>query len=203
MSFCNLNISEEFNSFIWVNQKTATSLASKILENFGFKFYDVNGNKPIKINNEFVQQHSCCLFNGHETYKFIATIRNPYSQLVSEHLFFNLYDKDEQTYIDEFENFLNKKFQITNNSCFSFKERVPDYILRVENLYEDYMKIPFIKDSEFSKSGTLKKLIDSNINKGRQVIDWKRFYNKNLADLVYYNTSRYFELFNYNKNSYI
>ena len=198
-----LNISEEFKSFIWIRQKTATSLASKILMNFGFKMYDVSGIKPIKINDEFIQQHDCFLFNGHQDYKFIATVRNPYSQLVSEYLFSNFTENSEENYIKMFEQFLIKKFQVLDNRCFSFQDRVPDYILRVENLYEDYTKIPFIESSEITKSGELRKLIDSNINRGRIITNWKKFYNKNLADLVYYNTSRYFELFNYNKNSYI
>jgi predicted nucleotidyltransferase len=83
-----------------------------------------------------------------------------------------------------------------------FDGRIPDYAVRLENLYEDYSKIPFIVESEYYKSGELKKAITQKVNVSNEDETlWKKFYTQEIADIVYYRMPRYFDLFGYDKNS--
>jgi hypothetical protein len=83
-----------------------------------------------------------------------------------------------------------------------FTERVPDYPVRLENLYEDYSKIPFIVESDYFKSGELKNEVNKKINVSNEDENlWRKFYTQEIADIIYYRMPRYFELFEYEKNS--
>jgi hypothetical protein len=82
-----------------------------------------------------------------------------------------------------------------------FEQRVPDYFIRQEHLFEDYSKIPFIQNSDFYKSGLLKELCETKINHNKNTYDFRDYYDEMTADLVYYNFSKYFDLLGYDKNS--
>ena len=177
--------------------KTATTLAKKILKNFGFHSYKVHDG-VVDFSNEYdMHAHSSCLFSTHMDFRFIATIRNPYTTLFSE------YSSDRKITPEGFKEYLETRFINLKkvDGFFSRWERMPDYSIRVENVLEDYLKIPFIKESDLNKSGQLKSIIDSKPNKNRYNLPWKDFYDKKTADLVYYNTSHYFDMFGYDKNS--
>lgn len=196
-SHCVLEISLQEKCFLWMQGKTGTTLVKKILKNFGFHSYNVY-NGVVDFSNPFdFHVHSPCLFKNHMDFKFIATIRNPYTTLFSE------YSSDKSISISGFKEFLEGKFVNFNKTdgFFSPWERYPDYTIRVENISEDYLKIPFIKNSELNTSGKLKSIIESKPNKNRFNYFWKDYYDKQSADLVYYNTSRYFDMFGYDKNS--
>ena len=201
-----LNISEKYNSFIWIPDKTATSLAVNILKNFGFTSYSIVDDKVGKEigKNNLVQQHMLKFFDGHEKYKFISTMRNPYTRYVSKFKFTRNPNKEIVDLKFEFQEFLESEFQRRDSlNIRNYNIRTPDNIIRVENLLEDYQKIDYIRNSEFNKSGELKSLIDLNINKNiGDWVNWKDFYNNASADLVYYNNSNLFDLFGYDKNSY-
>jgi hypothetical protein len=75
-------------------------------------------------------------------------------------------------------------------------------VVRVESLYEDYSKIPFIVESDYYKSGELKKMTTQKINvSNKDEFLWKKFYTQEIADIVYYRMLRYFEMFGYDKDS--
>lgn len=195
---CVLQISLLNKSFLWMQGKTATTLAVEILKHFDFKNYRIVNGKPNYDEIIKGHHHNPCFFNGHEEFKFIATIRNPYVQVFSE------FPKNGKQTKSDFKEHLERKFQLDKpdvGKFWDYSNRLPDYVLRVENIDEDYLKIPFIRNSEIAKSGELKRIIDSKPNKTRFNYSWKDFYDQNTADLVYYNSSSYFELFKYDKNS--
>lgn len=197
-SVCVLQISIINKAFLWMQGKTATTLAVQVLKEFDFKNYRIVDGKANFGEVIKGHHHNPCFFEGHEDFTFISTIRNPYQQVFSD------FPKNgKQTKVD-FKEHVERKFQLAKSDVYNFwnySERFPDYILRVEKLYEDYLEIPFIKNSELAKSGGLKRIIDSNPNKTPLNYSWKDFYDQNIADLVYYNTSSYFDLFKYDKNS--
>jgi hypothetical protein len=133
------------------------------------------------------------LFLGHEEYKLISTIRNPYSILVSIYTFF------KPNEFNSFEDFIfDYKVKPRENQM---KERVPDYFIRQENLYDDYIKIPFVRDSKLNECGILKELCDRKMNKGPNKRPIKDYYNQETADVVYLNYKEYFDLCGYDKDS--
>ena len=191
-----LEISLKENFFLWLQGKTGTFLAKKIFKNFGFYSYRITDGIVNFSEKLDVHAHSPHLFSTHEQFQFIATIRNPYQTLFSEFV-------HKTATKESFKGFLEKKFVGSSfeNKFFTRWERLPDYVIRLENVLEDYLKIPFILESELYKSGKLKKIIESKPNKSPYNHNWKDFYDKQIADLVYYNTSQYFDMFEYDKNS--
>lgn len=194
-----INISDKENFFLWLWDKTGTSLSKKILSNFDFYFYGFKDGQRKLISNEITQLHVCKLFPGHEQYKMLATVRNPYIRLFSSYCMgYNFEVKN----IDDFKKFVENALYLEKNfECSLFSERTPDYFVRVENVFEDYLKIPFIRRSSLYQNGKLYEICNSKVNPSNHSLDWRDFYDKSLADLVYYGTQSYFELFGYDKNS--
>ena len=101
---------------------------------------------------------------------------------------------------------MEREFQfpiVSGNCCTCFHIRTPDYFVRTESLYEDYLTIPFIKNHDINLSGELERLCKEKINSSPAAIEnyWKKFYDQDMADLVYYNNVNSFKLFGYNKDS--
>jgi hypothetical protein len=195
MSDKRLNIISEYNYIVWLPEKTATNHAFELLKNYNICPHIFKENVLVKLPQTFYN-HTCHLFEGHEKYKLMTTARNPYSWLVSYYLFSN----SEISY-ETFYDFVY--YAIRNNSSkkFKYNERIPDYFVRSENLVEDYSKIPFIRDSDFFKSGDLESFCKTKINAAKESYDFRDYYDEMTADLVYYNFSKYFDLLGYDKNS--
>jgi hypothetical protein len=197
------NTDERF--FVWMPPKTASVTASLILPKLGFKCYDNNNNnlKPVDMRN--MHNHSANFFNGHENYSLITTLRNPYSLMSSKYIFFGerkeLISQDD--FIDYLENFfygVESKFKYLQ--CYNHRKRIPDYVIRVENMFEDYLKIPFVLKNELNYSGELSKLCNIKNNATHsKITDWKLSYNQTSADIVYYNFAHIFELGGYDRDS--
>lgn len=202
-----INISHKHKSILWLWRKCGTSHMAKIMNKYDFKYYKVERDGLVLIRDSVIQKHYCNLFQGHENYDIIAAVRNPYSRFFSDYTFNR--NSDEFVVNDvnkeKFKEFIYRSVvdrDILSNNCVNFHEREPDYPVRLESLYEDYSKIPFIVESEYFKSGDLKK--DTNIkvnvsNKDQNL--WRKFYTQEIADIIYYRMPRYFELFGYDKNS--
>jgi len=190
-----LNISEKNKAIVWTPRSTASRLAWKIFDNFEFFSYDVRNGNTLH-QQRFEHNHFIGLPKNHREYKLIMTCRNPYTQATAGH--------DGNAAQENFERSLESEYQESNHFNFvsHLKHRKPDYFIRVENLLEDYLKIPFIRESDFYKSGELEKLINKNPFKGKVYMN-RPVLNKRLADLIYYNNTYYFDLLGYDKNSWI
>ena len=202
-----INISLKHKTFLWLWGKCGTTHMTQILKGLDFKFYLVENNNLLLKNNHIVQDHSCYVFPGHENFKLLAAIRNPYAKFFSEFIFTNNTEKIEcsqknkERFREDLENRLNKRLRFTENCC-DFFDREPDYPVRLENLFEDYSKIPFIVESDYYKSGRLEEKTKVRVNVSNEdEFRWKKFYTQQTADMVYYRMPRYFELFGYDKNS--
>ena len=179
----------------------------KVLDEFDFKFYELKNEKLILKNNLIIQDHGCNIFPSHENYKLLAAVRNPYSRFFSEFVAINKIEKiqyseeNKNKFLIYLENTFMTGFRISNNCC-DFFDRTPDYPVRLENLFEDYCKIPFIVQSDYYKSGRLEEITKSKINvrNGDEFL-WKKFYTQQTADMIYYRMPTYFEMFHYDKNS--
>jgi hypothetical protein len=202
-----VNLSQTYKTFLWLWSKCGTTHMKTVLDRFDFKFYQLKNNKLSLKNSSIVHEHNCIIFPEHENYKLLAAIRNPYSRFFSEFVSTNNNEKFESNpqnkdkFSIHLENILMRGYRLSNNCC-DFFDRKPDYPIRVENLFEDYSKIPFIVDSDYYKSGRLEEITKSKINDSNNYEGlWKNYYTQQTADMVYYRMPRYFEIFGYDKNS--
>jgi hypothetical protein len=193
-----INLSVEHKFFLWNQKKTGSVLSSQVFRQFGLKCYYVK-NGVVDFNQQSSHSHQPCLFEGHENYTMIASIRNPYNSSFSEYA-----DRKKEVSTEEFINYLEIKFHARQRDpFFSDWKRYPDYELKIENLMEGYSKIPFINESQYYKSGLLEQEINSKPNKNMFGHNWRNYFNKQIADLIYYNTSKYFTKFGYHKDSWM
>lgn len=194
-------ISEKHNCFIWLLPRTGSNHMVTILKNYDFKHYvHQDGNKEIYDEN-LVATHYSKLFDGHENYQFISSIRNPYSLEVS---LFRM-NKLVGDYKERFKRFIDGRYftQFGGKKPIINFTRVPDFFIRMENLYEDYSKIPFIVNSDYYQSGELKKQVEIKINNNIfDDRDWRDFYDDESAEIVYSNNMEIFNLNHYDKDSY-
>jgi PKHD-type hydroxylase len=190
--------------FAWTPPKTASTSASFILPKLGFELYKQEGGflKPYQMEN--LNHHHCIFCNGHEKLSFITTLRNPYNMVVSH---FKVPTNKEQWTSEQFEQFLysylyEEIHDVQRFPCYDHTIRKPDYIIRVESMLDDYLKIPHVRHTEYYKSGELEKdcLIKKNSSDYTN-FDWRSLYNQNIADMVYYNYAQVFELGGYDRNS--
>ena len=194
-------ISEKHNCFIWLLPRTGSNHMVSILKHYDFKHYVHYDNKKELYDDKLEANHYSKLFSGHENYYFISSIRNPYSIEVSS---FRM-NKLVGDYKEKFKRFIDGRYftRFGEKKPIINFTRVPDFFIRMENLYEDYGKIPFIINSEYYQSGELKKQVEIKINNNIfDNIDWREFYDDECAEIVYSNNKEIFNLNHYDKDSY-
>lgn len=206
MQIINANLKEKI--FVWTPPKTGSVRSVGILHNLGFKSYILEGTNLIP-NSTFYHNHKYPIIEG---YELLITFRNPYEQIVS---FFKMSQskKREESGVlsvkseinsEDFENFILS--QLEDNPEYteylSFEDIHPSHIIRTEFMFEDYLKIPYITETDYFKSGNLLRDCNIKINQSRyEEFDYKTLYNQRIADLIYYNFINVFEFGEYDKNS--
>jgi hypothetical protein len=199
----NLNISKKYNYFIWMPYKCGSVHATNIFKKFEDDF-------------NFTHTHEINLFDDHWNYDLISLQRNPYTRYASMYKIYvdgkeylnPDYEKsmDRKIFISNFNQYLNNIFEgenaLVNQNISKYHERTPDYFIKLEQLFEDYSKIPFVRETEFYKSGQLELECSKPRNKSKPYgVSWKELYTPQTADFVYYNMSLIFDLCGYDKNS--
>lgn len=198
------NASYKHRVALWIPQKTGTSTLKRILDNYDFKSYRRERNEIFLESEKILQVHTCYDYSFLGDFKILASVRNPYERFVSEYKFSYRPSKVTKDGLLEFiENFFsegNPNFLSVMN-CYLFRTSTPDFFVRIENLFEDLSKIPFIVNDDFYTSGNLEKMTKIKFNENRNKVFWKDLMTKDSADFIYYNLANYFEMFGYDKNS--
>lgn len=198
------NISETHKSFLWTPPKTGSHHNIWVFENLNFECWEMSYDRK-EINNltkQILHNHALNLFDGHEEYQLICGARNPLERFFSAHIY-SLFYKERNPDLSK-KNFVKQfviNFYERDSPWFQgilFDERTPDYFIRVENLYEDYMKIPFVSESEIAKNGTLKEMCMLKKNSYQQQgLFAKDYYTQDMIDAVYKKYKKYFDLLGY------
>jgi len=191
-----INISEKNKSFLWLPPKTGTVHATFIFNHF--EFYTFHSNSENELRKGYLQHnHARDLFPNHENFKLISTARNPYTKIISIYKY-NLQKKEEFHY-EGFRVFFLQKTQqphFWTHFDLSYK-RTPDFFIRMENLYLDYVQIPFIRDSKINKCGVLEDLCKIEMNSTIELPQTKDFFTSDMIDYVYRMTKDYMNLLKY------
>lgn len=181
------NISEKYK-FQWIApERTGTRKLSEILSYYDFTW---NGKK---VFNHGIQNYSHYFNpNNFEEYKIICSTRNPYSRILS--LFKNYYlgKKDKET----FKNYL--KYDLPKGQMYKMVvnpilTKRPDYIVRLEYMDDDLLKLPFIYDVLTENQV---RLLSEH---GKPIDEWESFYDEESKDIIRNLIPTHFEYFGYEK----
>jgi hypothetical protein len=198
-------ISEKHKSFVWLPPKCATNFISWVLAYFEFSSIqiDTETNKihTIRLNQYGHFGHSTFLPPNHEELSFICAVRNPYHRVLS--MFQSQFDG--QLTVENFEKFINERLTFNSRGPIfnKFSEilhgRRPNYLIRTENLYEDILKIPFIRDSDLNSSGILKNFCDKKINQSYDHLNPEEYLTPRIKEIIQNLCSDHFDLFGYER----
>jgi hypothetical protein len=202
------NISEIHKSFLWSPPKTGSNHVIWVMNNFDFNYYLMTSDRK-KIgqkNPETKHHHGRNLFEGHENYKLICTARHPIKRIFSAFIFHTKGNKLSDYSKEGFIKFFIEQFYGANGFYLEgnfFSERIPDYFLRAENLYEDYLNIPFVSESELVRNGKLKEMCKEKKNSYHdESFNIHDYFTKDIIDAIYERYKEYFLLLNYDPNNF-
>jgi hypothetical protein len=195
-------ISEKHKAFVWLPPKCATNFVSWVLAYFEFSSVamDTETNQVHRVmpNQSTHFGHSTIFPPNHEEFSFICAIRNPYHRVLS---MYQSHAIDPS--VGNFEKFIDERIVINKSLWFKFSsslnDRSPDYLIRTENLYEDILKIPFIRDSDLNSSGILKNFCDKKINQSYNQLNPEEYLTPRIKEIIHSLSSDHFDLFGYER----
>ena len=201
-------ISLKHNSILWLPMRTASTHASWVFAHFDFIAYLTNETNDLIIDlasDKIHFGHELGLPPDHNSMSLISTARNPYERVFS---YFNrqFLGRNLKPTQGEFEKFIedlieNKTnfIKFFNKPIFSLSERIPDYIIRKENMFEDYLKIPFIRYSKLVSCGILEEMCERKINDNIISYNSSDFYTDQIKEKLYSFMKVEFDSFGYSK----
>ena len=201
MKYENYIYSKTHDYYLVLPMKTASTAAAWIFTYFDFFAYS----RKFDENNDFVDLPNPALTMVHSFYlppevnnpKIIMTTRNPYDRFLSKFIFSWL--KPEPPSVSDFDSYVIKSIE-NDSPIFNYPDNInPTYVIHLENAYEDYMKIPFVADSNISKSGVLKEVLGKKMNESRFKLNKDEFLNQKNKELIYSYMKNQFEPFGYEK----
>lgn len=209
-----INISEKYKTISYTHTSTGSKRINRILSHFEFNTYSIINNNIKLVKSGPTQTYDSSLFEGHENYKLIMSSINPYrffTILFEDMLYHDTKTVQSNVSIQQRfnEHMFDQFYPFKNFPQYLYVEnpnRPIDHIIRSENVYEDLTQISWIKNSQFNNSGGLLKItnekeVTKNYSKLGIPPNWKQLYSEKIADLVYKNCSKYFEVFSYDKDS--
>lgn len=200
--------------YLWTPPKTGSNHA-----NFVFNFFDFgslvfrNSDNLVFFEpsqNIIMHSHQFNVLPDHSFYKIICTARNPYTRLYSMYNHLNKLDNLYQFSLLGFKNFVmntdqnNPKYLDIQSILDNFftevtGPKIPDYFIRQENLYEDYLKIPFVSASTLNTSGLLQEICSKKMNTRAPYLNISDYVDQELQEFISTKYGFYFDLLGYSK----
>lgn len=181
------NVSERYK-FVWIApSRTGSRTMAEILSYYDFKF---NG-KPVFLFNEHNYSHISPNPEQFQNYKIICSARNPYARLYSH--FENYAVHFEEKSKSNFRKYVESKLWKENNLHYPILTEKPDYVIRLEHLKEDLVKIPFIFDKLTPRQ------LDLFLEHGKTLEPWENHYDDDIREIVYESFRNHFIFWNYEK----
>jgi hypothetical protein len=184
------NISEKYN-YQWIApERTGSRKVSEILAYYDFK----NNGNYVNGFGRYYYNHNIEPNEEGTNYKVICNARNPYGRTYS--LFKNFFPMIEDKSKEGFRKYLIEELPRRNmmTMVVSPKWDKPfDYVIRLEHMKDDLMKIPFILDVLTESQ------IDMLTSHGKEIDNWEEFYDDEMKEIVYGYTEHHFKLWGYEK----
>lgn len=201
MEFQNYIYSKTQDYFLVMPMKSGSVTCSWIFTYFDFFTYT----RTFRPNNKVREFKNPSLNMVHSYYipeeviepKIIMTARNPYDRVLSRFLF--TWTNSELPKPEDFTSHIVKSFEVQNPMYMMPDNIKPKYIIHLENLREDYLKIPFIYDSNLFKCGILDDVIQKKMNETLIKVNKSEFLNESNKELIYNFMKNQFEPLGYEK----
>ena len=189
VTFLGSNISEKYKCEWVAPERTGSRKVAEILSYFGF----TNNGKPIFFYGDHKHSH-LGPDQKYGDYTLISNARNPYGRTYS--IFKNFFRPGEDKSKESFKEYL--KNDLKNGNTLSmvvnpFFTKTPDYIIRLEHMVEDLLKIPFILDVLSENQVKMLSFHEKPLD------DWEQFYDEESKEIVYNLTKHHFEYWGYEK----
>jgi hypothetical protein len=193
-------------SILWTPPKTGSAHATFIFTHFDFvtEYFDEESEiNNTRIVSQILHHHNCGITERLKGYDVISTTRNPYARLLSGFFYTTKLEKTELN-VQNFRKFFVTQIDyptILSHGYYGYPQ-IPKHFIRLENLYEDYIKIPFVRDSKLNQCGLLYDLCNKKINDSKKSASTKDFFTMDMVDYLYSNFRNLFDIDGYEKDSY-
>ena len=190
------NVNEKYR-LVWIApERSGTRSLVRIFTFCGF----VCKGRPLNLGYGFHYTHNWEIPEKYKDYKIISSARNPYSRTLAlyknfvygfEDITFREYilgltcGKPEENLIDG-----NSKYSTFTNPLF---EKQPEYIIKLENFYEDIKKLPFIFNHLTEQQ------LETMCEHGKEIEEWESHYDQEMKDLVYEHLKHQFDTWGYDR----
>jgi hypothetical protein len=184
------NISKKYN-YQWIApERTGSRKVSEILVYYDFKCND----RAIYAVGNYNYNHDIEPNEEGTDYKVICNARNPYGRVYSlfKNFFHPIKDKSKEGFREYLTEYLPKYYQM--KMVVQPKWDKPfDYVIRLEHIKDDLMKLPFILDVLTESQ------IEMLVSHGKEIENWEEFYDDDMKEIVYKYTEHQFKSWGYEK----
>jgi hypothetical protein len=112
--------------------------------------------------------------------------------LLFKNFFHPIKDKSKEGFREYLTEYLPKYYQM--KMVVQPKWEKPfDYVIRLEHMKDDLMKLPFILDVLTESQ------VEMLSSHGKEIDDWEQFYDDEMKEIVYSYTEHHFKLWGYEK----
>lgn len=184
------NVSDKYK-FEWIApERTGSRQLAEVLTYYGFK----RNGTPLFNNGRYNYSHFSLFDEHYSDYKLICSARNPYGRVYS--IFKNFYQSISDKSIVGFKQFLTNDLPKGQTLQMVLNPRPNisyDYVIRLEHLVDDLLKLPFISDV---LTETQLRMVCSH---GKEIDNWEPFYDDDMKEIVYKLTEYQFKAWGYDK----
>jgi hypothetical protein len=220
-----MNINRDLKLIWWAPERCATKITAEIFRKFNFEVYNESDQTFLPLEGNY-HSHNIGIPAGLEDYKIICNVRNPYDKVLSFYLNFTsvgkhfLYLKSRKTELmKKIDTFCLELFEYSINQGFSFNlERevpvrnyvsklsfdhiLPNKLIRMENLVEDFGSLDFVRESKFWQSGEIQQMIENNNFYNKRPFSFNDLYTKDSAARVFNYYKKHFFICGYDPFSF-
>lgn len=220
-----MNVNRDLKLIWWAPERCGTKITAEIFKKLGFEVFDET-NKTFIPLSETYHSHKVTIPEEFSDYRVICNVRNPYDKVISFYLNFTsvgsnfvffknrkneLKEKIDKFTLELFEYAINQKVLVNMSrevpvrdyvSKVTFDEKLPDFLIRVENLEEDLGKLNFVNESPFWKSGEFQNQIHNNTFINKRPFKFEDLYKINSARRVFDYYKKHFYICGYDPFSF-
>jgi len=201
-----INISHQHKVIWWLPTRNGTRSVGLFLSTLLFE------KQGKVIGPEWMPTHTLCYPDNIEGYSLYLNVRNPYSRVLSFWHWHRELSKTDKRCLDTFNTnfsdyvskanykFLDDPHYETILKAVTTKKKIKANFVKLENLKEDILKIPFIDIKSPAILNNYNKYIINNQFLSADT-DYRLFYTEETAQLIYNEFKEAFTMFDYDKDS--